>query len=169
MTEVVGSGKVVSFCLFLLPPLGLSLLLLGCCSLCHHEVERHRMLPPRDAPFEPDQTTDNHTPPTPTQAGASPPPCLHPFSDKPLLLASLCPLLLHPLVIIMARHYSSAMGSLPSLPTPHPPPPHQSTHTPHSTAPTQNMAEPDDLYTLRQEFYVGNFQVRKGGREGHGV
>ena len=22
------------------------------------------------------------------------------------------------------------------------------------------MAEPDDLYTLRQEFYVGNFQVR---------
>jgi len=31
------------------------------------------------------------------------------------------------------------------------------------------MAEPDDLYTLRQEFYVGNFQVRRGregGREG---
>ena len=35
------------------------------------------------------------------------------------------------------------------------------------------MAEPDDLYTLRQEFYVGNFQVRRkegreGGREGMG-
>lgn len=27
------------------------------------------------------------------------------------------------------------------------------------------MAEPDDLYTLRQEFYVGNFQVRTTGSE----
>ena len=54
------------------------------------------------------------------------------------------------------------------LATPHPPYSHPP-HTPHSTVDSiqHTMAEPDDLYTLRQEFYVGNFQVRrKGGREG---
>ena len=58
-----------------------------------------------------------------------------------------------PPVIMAHPHFFS--DGLPAMPAYTPP-----THIhlpPHCTALT--MAEPDDLYTLRQEFYVGNFQV----------